>query len=232
MNTPSDQEWRQGRRLLRDLLPAARAEAKKQAGEVGRKSALFEAVEPHVTEANLDALMIYQAPLGGWHADLVLRETPPGVPNVFGTSVSEPLATRADAERAARALLILAVELSLTKKNKKKPPPVFFLNDWTVPLIPELLALAPSFFPDETGGGYGSQLQAAAQIEQRLDELCPNGFNGLEFNDWPLDKKARLLAVVHRAAVSGLFRYPMPRDARPVTEEDRAFAPRYPLLTV
>jgi hypothetical protein len=53
-------------------LPIARA----RLNEVDRfelASPLGEAQLPYVTEDNLSAILIYQAPKGGWHADLLLK---------------------------------------------------------------------------------------------------------------------------------------------------------------
>ncbi|MGI4851991.1 MAG: hypothetical protein ACRYGR_08630, partial [Janthinobacterium lividum] len=70
-----------GRRRLRQLLPWARAEARKTPFDGVQHSPLGRAQIQYARTANLDALIIYAAPLGGWHADVVFKSVPPGTPN-------------------------------------------------------------------------------------------------------------------------------------------------------
>jgi hypothetical protein len=94
------------RQRLLQLLPWARAEAKKKAWSIEVSSALAKATMQYVTEDNLEGIAIYPAPKGGWHCDVTLINVPPGVPNALGTQVAHPLATRADAEAHAKILLV------------------------------------------------------------------------------------------------------------------------------
>jgi hypothetical protein len=79
----ADRDLERGRRLLKELLPWARSEAKKDSLKFEPKSALGRASMSHVSEDKLDAVMIYPAPKGGWHGDVVLKGVPPGVPDAF-----------------------------------------------------------------------------------------------------------------------------------------------------
>ncbi len=163
------------------------------------------AVAPYVTEDNLDALMIYPAPKGGWHADIVLKETPPGIPNVMGTPVGRPCPTRADAEEIGKRLLVSM--LILAARNQSPPEklsPVFTINGWAISLPAEAYDYALSEMP-HMRNGYGTQLQAAARVEQILDKLCPEGFDGEAFGNWPAEKQAALLTVLITATLSGLL---------------------------
>jgi hypothetical protein len=212
-----EREYRQGRRLLRELLPWAKAESRKAEVETEIGSALGRSVVTYLTEDNLDALLIYPAPKGGWHADVVLKSVPPGVPNVFGTPVENPCRTRAEAEERGKDLLVSLLQLAAKNVGAEPAAPVFMLHDWTFPLKTDVLPQALTLMP-EFASGYGSPLQASARVEAALDELCPEGFDGKAFDAWPHDKKARLWAVLHIAALSGLFVYPMRRDAAPKSE--------------
>lgn len=210
-----DRDILQGRRLLRQLLPWARAEARKMEGKVEANTPLGAATMAYVTEDNLGALMIYPAPLGGWHADLLFKQVPPGVPNSLGSPVAEPLRTRSEAEAYAKKLLVHA--LLIANQNgatAAKPAPVFLLFDWSLTLLPELYETALAAMPDMVDG-YGSVAHAIERVEAVLADLAPDGFDGDAFNDWPRDRKTRLLAVLHMAALTGLFRYPPRRDTSP-----------------
>lgn len=218
----SDDHYRQGRRRLRELLPWARAEARKPGyadSEIKEQSALGRASFSHVTEDNLDALVIYPAPLGGWHADLVLKHVPPGVPNTIGSPVGSPFPTRSAAEDGAKKTLVMM--LVTAARNRASPaaslPPVFILYGWSMDLLPALFEEALALFPDRADG-YGSKEAAAARIEETLAALCPAGFDGVAFNDWSHGDKVALMTVLHIAALSGVFAYPLRRDAPPASE--------------
>jgi hypothetical protein len=213
----TEKDWERGRKLLKELLPWARAEVKKGDHSVKMESALGKATAPHVTEANLDALMIYPAPKGGWHADVVFKSTPPGVPNCMGTPVGHPLRTRAEAEDVGKRLLVSMLKIAEMNQTAPTQERVFLICGWSVRLPAEVYEHALGQMP-EMRNGYGSPLQAAARVEQVLDELCPEGFNGEAFDDWPTERKAYLLSVLVTATLSGLYTWPWRRDAPPMDD--------------
>lgn len=215
----TDPDRARGQRLLRELLPWARAEARKDDIEVELESALGKAAGTYLTEANLDALMIYPAPKGGWHADVVLKTVPPGIPNVFGTPVHKPCRTRTEAEDRGKRMLVMLLALAARNAGAEPAAPVFMLDGWTFKLLPELYEVALAAFPDRADG-YGTKLQAAGRLEAALDRLCPEGFDGAAFNKWPRGKQADLLTVIHIAVLSGLYAYPMRQDAAPEEASD------------
>lgn len=205
---------RAGRRRLRELLPWARAEAAKGTGRFELKSTLAKATAAYVTEDNLDALIIYPAPLGGWHADMLFKKVPPGVPNTMGTPVEKPCRTRAEAEEAAKAILVMM--LTMAQQAQPPAPPVFMLHDFDVRLLPEAIEAAAQAFPDEPHA-YESKEHAIERIEAVLAALFPEGFSGERFDALDLPNKARFLSVLHIAAVTGVFVYPPRRDKSPET---------------
>jgi hypothetical protein len=212
------------RRRLLGLLPWARGEAKKSEDRVVVHSAAATSQLQYLTEDNLGGIWVYPAPLGGWHCDLLLKNVPPGVPNAMGTQVGAPLKTRAEAEELAKTLLIAV--LVMMEMPKKKQDPVFLLYGWNMPLPRIAIARAPDFYP-EFGAGFESIDHAEAAIIDRLMELCPDGDEaGLaDLNDWSAEKKSRLLSVLVRAAMTGLFVYPRRRDGVPVDHDVRRDAP-------
>lgn len=212
----TEKDWERGRRLLKELLPWARAEAKKADAGFKAESALGRASITHVSEDNLDAIMIYPAPKGGWHGDVILKTVPPGVPNSFGTPVGTPCHTRAEAENHAKHILVSL--LLIAERNENVTPEkgrVFLLSGWSVRLPAAVYEQALALM-SEMRNGYGTPLQAAARVEQCLDELCPVGFDGKAFNNWPREKQAALLTVLITATLSGLYAWPWRRDAAPI----------------
>jgi hypothetical protein len=211
------EEYRQGRRRLRELLPWARAEAKKPGAEIRGKSALYDTTAAYVTEDNLEALLIYPAPLGGWHCDVMFKDVPPAVPNCMGSPVATPFRTRAEAEDHGKWLLVSL--LTIAQQPKGNGNPVFLLYGAVLRLLPEAIAAAARAEPDSVDRGYGSKEHAVNRIKETLAEVCPEGFTVDAFNKtMAREKKARLLAVLHIAALSGLFAYPPRLDQPPAAE--------------
>lgn len=213
-------DFNRGRRLLRELLPWARAEARKEVARIEMTSPLGHATAAYVTEDNLDALLIYPAPMGGWHADVVFKHVPPAVPNTMGTPVERPCRTRQEAEEHGKRILVSLLLMAEQNKatNPSAPPPVFMLCGATFKLLPELFEAALAMTPEGAGGpngGYSSKEHAIERIEEKLAELCPDGFDGKAFNGWERMKKAELLTVLHIAALTGVYAYPPRRDASP-----------------
>ena len=220
MSGPSNLEWRQGKRRLRAMLPSARVDAARMDGsEMKSASALYDAQRPYVTEDNLDTLVIYPAPLGGWHCDLVLRDVPHMVPNTLGSPVGQPFRTLADAEEFARTLLAMAVYLSRQAVPASRPghaPPgaAFLLRGITIRLRPDVVAKALGGAP-EGAGRYPSKAVAIARIEDVLALYLPGEVTLERFNAMGRNEMARVMTVLHMAALTGVFAYPARVDASP-----------------
>lgn len=214
------EDYIRGKRLLRELLPWARAEARKGDTQFSAESKLGTVTASYVTEANLDALVIYPAPLGGWHADVVFKHTPPGVPNTMGSPVEHPLRTRREAEEMGKRLLVMLCTMAARNAAAKVAPadPVFLLHGLAFTLMPKLYELALAAMPEGAGGsegGYETKERAIERIEEVLGNICPDGFDGDVFNSLDRGQKAEILTVLHIAALTGVFAYPPRRDATP-----------------
>lgn len=213
-------DFARGRRLLRELLPWACAEARKADVKFTSSSALGAATSAYVTQDNLDALMITPAPLGGWHADVVLKHTPPGVPNTMGTPVERPLRTRQEAEETGKRLLVMMCVMAAKNGATKAPPPdpAFLLHGCAFTLLPAFYELSLALMPEGAGGpdgGYASKERAIERIEETIGRLYPGGFNMKVWKESNRVTKTELLTVLHIAALTGVFAYPPRRDATP-----------------
>lgn len=219
-------DFARGRRLLRELLPWARAEARKETGSVELKSALGRETAAYVREDNLDALLIYPAPLGGWHADVVFKRVPPGIPNSMGSPVERPLRTRREAEDVGKLLLVNM--LRMARMEKSSGSPVFLLQGAAFTLPLEMYEAALGAFPEGAGGsngGYHSKEHAIRRIEETLAELCPGGFSVKAFNEeWDQGRKAELMSVLFIATLTGVYAYPPRRDATPSGHREESAA--------
>jgi len=205
-------------RLLGELLPAARelkAKLTKPLIDPEAMSPLGRSMLPYVREENLAAVTIERGEKGGWIADIHLSNTPPGVPNTFGSSVAYPLATEAEARSSAIRLLAGLLQIS------DGPPPepehrVFVLHDIHLRLPEELMRQIAEVAAERPELRYGSQ----ALAEQRLDEVVEAAFgqdavteDGFDALD--RDQQIRIVSVCCIASLEGLVRYPH-RQPEPV----------------
>jgi hypothetical protein len=205
-----------GRERLKAWLPEARRDVEQRGPAlITPFSGVAKAMVPYINEDNFDALLIYPGPKGGWHADLMLKSVPPGLPNVLGSPKQSPLATRSDAVEMARSLLEMA--LAQAKLNRdaptETPPPAFELYDWSFELNPKGLEIIekvkpPDYSPD----------RPIEFLEEVLAEFAPNGFDAEAFNTWPRKAQGRLVTALHLAALHGIFRYPLNLDKPPKEE--------------
>lgn len=214
MSGPTDQEWRQGRRRLRDLLPAARAFRRNNPGEIETGNSLGAATLPHARLDNLDAMMVYPAPLGGWHADLVFKHVPPGLPNTIGSPVAKPYATRGQAEAGAMRLLAMVLQLEDERAHAEQKSPVFLLHGFAITLPAAVYAKTLAMMP-EARDGYGTVEHAIERIKDALSSLLPQEVTADALNALPREKMASLMAVLLGATLTGFYAYPPRRDVSP-----------------
>jgi hypothetical protein len=206
MTRSDDEIMRQGRRRLKNLLPAARAAARRgDGGPLQARSGLAHAAWPHFRESNLDALVVYPAELGGWHADLRFKNVPPGIPRAIGTPVSAPLGSREAAEETA--FRMLAGVLANMTPAVQRARPVFLLCGFEIPLDPEAFSEVLRALP-EAGNGYGSAEVACARIREVLEDELPGGVSGDAWMALTNLQRQRVCAVLHMAALSEVYRYP------------------------
>jgi hypothetical protein len=208
-----------GRVLLRTLLPWARAEARK-ANDSKMTSALGLATISQLRESMLYSLAIYPAPLGGWHADVIFRGMPPGYPNAMGTPAGQPCRTFREAEEHGKGILVALCRIAAQNEREKTEPkkPVFQLYGVTIELKPEIYALALAGQPEGAGGpngGYVSKEHAIERIEETIAKLLPDGIGLDQIKTLDHMSLSRLMAVLHIASLTGVFRYPPKPDASP-----------------
>lgn len=111
------------KRLLSKIVAKLKAEHrdfKTDKLNLKRPSGLFKSLLPHLTDRSPRALHIYPAELGGWHSDVELRGMPPGVSNVVGSPVQEPLETREQALLHGRETIRMLLELAANKDEVLK----------------------------------------------------------------------------------------------------------------
>lgn len=212
-NEPTMQEVRQGVRRLHGLLPKARAAVRRGEHKVGGLSPIAQAQQPWVREENFSALVIYSAPLGGFHADLQLTYAPPGISNVLGTPVQSPCRNRAEAETAAYGILCLALQLEADTKAAGAVPGgnrQFLFYSIGVTLPARVYNEALDAFPNVEA------VLSEANALERLGEVTIALFGGAtptyeRVMALSPEAKARLQAACLVATLVGIFRYPAKR---------------------
>lgn len=206
---------RRGRRRLRELAPWARAEAAKGSSRVTEKSGLAAVVGYHATEAKLDCVMIYPGPAGGWHADVMLKDMPDGAPNTLGSPVEKPFATRAEAEEAAKGILV-ALFLLMRQRQADPPSRVFLLYQCDCKLSAEAFDLIQ-------GGPMVSKEEASRVLTSIVEYIFPGCKTVIPEDIDRLSQKQRavLWTAMHLAAQSGVFAYPLREDKPPGSNQER-----------
>ena len=113
MTNYSNTELRHGKRLLKELLPLAKAESRKMQTDnpenfngLQPTSPLGQTIMQIIREKNLDALVVYERGADRWYADIVLKGLPVGYSNVMGTPIATPEVSEAAAGKSARSLLV------------------------------------------------------------------------------------------------------------------------------
>ena len=219
LSSPTAEELRQGRRRLKALLPLARVLARSMEYGMDVRSSIMRAQLPYLVEAHMEALVIYPAPLGSWHVDLLLKRVPPGVANSLGSSSGKPEATRDDADK--RALRFLAAVLATGQQPAPAPDPAFVLHEIAIPLPRELYDKAAEA---SAGGlaGYGTHELARQRVADTVAQTFPRGFTVEALNALSRVELAQLMTVLLIATLNGVFRYPFPADGTPSGHVDAA----------
>jgi hypothetical protein len=151
---------------------------------------------------------VYQTPLGGWIADVLLNHVPPGVSNIMGTPTRYPLKTREEAvAQGTDVMAFIIASNTIPSKNTTEMAdagPVFFYFDAIFPLVPDLLVILQNH-----GASYSSLEHAHARLKAITVELF-----GRQKPSYKLvvarseDDQKRLASVFHIAALTGVMRYP------------------------
>jgi hypothetical protein len=217
----TDEEIRQGRRRLKRLLPGARAEARRLLREDGGLrpgNPVSQSLLEEIEERNLDALVIRSRGAGRWHADLLFRRLPPGLPTVIGTPEADPLGS--EAEAASHGALILAAVVKAIEERRmagddrgRREIRFFELHgvsfEFPVPLI-EALAAALAAAPEEIAE---VTAEFRTRLDRRLDRVMGGpGFDGDRWNAAEEEDRIRALADMATLLAVGVFRHPERRD--------------------
>jgi hypothetical protein len=189
---------RDGERRLEKVLNKARAAALTGKYRAEVRVPVATVVLPHVTDANLRALVVYKI-AGGWVADIVFGGFPPGLPTAAGVPEAQAVATEQEAE--ALGFDILVGLLAAAER------PFFDLFGYDMPLARETFDALRKRRPG-SAKGYENISAAVERIRSLLFELMPDGFQPEAFNKLPEKERRHVMVVLHMAALTGVVAYP------------------------
>lgn len=210
-HTPSEENGGNlpvSRERLQRLLAQAREIHAAHGGiaELQAHPALCGAIAPYAREDNLDRVEVYQAPLGGYHADVVFRTTPLGIPDAVGTAAGHPAHTSEEAELRAMTILRGILDLDHLQDSQGADGHavfMFFGRPIRIPTsdLAELAAL-PGYRPL-------TKAEAVSKFDQALrSPLLIEGDDNLRA------MKFEQLWMME-ALIAGVMRYPMSVDRAP-----------------
>lgn len=104
----------EGRRVLVSLLPELREEILSEGEDLGLQvqSGPGRSVLSRIREEHFDAYIVYRS-ARGWHADVLFKNLPAGVPNLLGTPDDDPLPSRELADQQGRLILKMLLKTAI-----------------------------------------------------------------------------------------------------------------------
>lgn len=205
-------------RCLKEVLPRAKAIAKAKQGS-GKLSALNEASRstfPYLLVDNLKGVHVYPTSLGGWSADVEIKDAPLGVPRIVGIPTSYPARTRKEALETITQFIVILIEAEKANPQAEAPTDEdvrwFELYDCSVP-VPAKLVEAMAI------GEEGSFSHDA--IHALLEGMVDDEFGGAEkisgdtFDQLPMDDRLLILKALAIALAKGIFHHPPRMEGAP-----------------
>lgn len=203
------------RRMLASLLP----EAKDRIGEINNFGTvdvpdMFLGILSRLTEANLEGVHIYPAPLGGWHADIAFKDMPPGIPQVVGTPKAMPCNSREDAVDHAVAnlsVMLTAMRNRPSNAEARKDYAVFQYDSATIFVPIEIMSeLKKALRGNKTAE---SKRETEMHVIEHLIEIGrkfrgPEGLTEDVYDALPIESQKEIVMVSAMALAVGYPRWP------------------------
>jgi hypothetical protein len=199
------------RQLFRQLAPKAKRLAREFKTELVDSTAVADSFL--AVGCKPVGVHVYPAELGGWHADIIFGNVPPGMPNTIGTPATLPCATRKEA--LDRAVMMLAAIFAARTRSKPAVPDEVIFELYGVNCAfraASIATLAKAALPDVAPAAWGrlldTELLAAGELVHAADYVP-------EIDRLPQAVRRRLGKIMAAALAHGVFRHPMPVPASP-----------------
>lgn len=204
-------------RCLKEVLPRARAIANtRPGGRLNPVNEVSRSTFPYLRIDNLKGVHVYPTSLGGWSADVEIKDAPLGVPRIVGIPAAYPARTRKEALEQITQFIVILMEVE--KANPQTEPSTkddvrwFELYDRSIPVpaqLVEAMAIgeAASFSDDA--------------IHTLLEGMVDDEFGGAEhlsqdaYAQLPMSNKLMILKALAIALAKGIFRHPPRMEATP-----------------
>lgn len=227
---PSRKELQEGRHRLVRMMRRVRPEAHEFQTAV--TNGLLAALQPHITFANLEALIVHRGSDKLWSVDFLLHLTPPGVERVFGTPHSNPLHSKSQALVIARDMLAKVVRICeinaatpARPMRETSPDYVFYLYGFGMALPEDVVTLARDRFRARGDlDDIGIRDAARASIANVIVQVFPAGFSMERYRALPNQAVDRLLRILIGGAAVGVWSYPAAPTREPTKDEHLTWA--------
>ncbi|WP_046866814.1 hypothetical protein [Microvirga massiliensis] len=174
---------RMAKMLLQKLLPQAMETAKEVSSDALETSALGGNTMKWLRLSQCTGVHVYQDAKGGWFADLTFAGLPAGVPDIIGTPVSLPKATREEALQEGIELLALVIAHERKPQETPDEPIAVFDFDKIALQIPSALI--------QQLNESGLEKLGHAHAMKRLDEIRTQMTGGEPFTAENFDRLSR-----------------------------------------
>lgn len=174
-------------------------------------SEIGKTASPWMRVDNVYGVHIYKTELDGWIADIELKTTPTGVPNIFGTHVSTPSESREESVESAVFMLAMIIRNTTDSTPSAPENNVFSFYEMQIPIphefVNELKELRETTMPDISEEYV---IQRLEELKAKHGEITEEKMNSLSPDD-----NREVIVVCTMALLEGMFRWPESTPAPP-----------------
>lgn len=212
----TSKQMSEGKKFFRGIKLKARKEAEKQINDINSylqpKTLLGQRTIENIKEKHIEAVIVYSNKKNEWYADIVLKNTPVGVPNVLGTPVIHPEKTEQDAKKSAYTMLVGLYKNIITQERAKhdqkpKNERVFALQDADIVVSGEYLDAVHNAISE-----VGLQFMPPKDVLIGRLEILLNQkqtpINHKTFNESSDEWKTHVYLTLTQLLIHGVFKYP------------------------
>ena len=206
----------EGKKLFKNLKEKAKKEAEREllntASFLQPQTLIGQRTLENIKEKHIEALVIYSKNKTDWYADILLKNTPIGTPNILGTPTRHPEKSEKEALNSGYIILVsLFKNILLAERTKsdvkQKNERVFSLYNVEISIPGEAIdeihktisQISDDFFPTEEF------------LIKRLNTLIKDSkITAEKINDSDKQWQLELYNTISLLLIRGVFKYPLP----------------------
>jgi hypothetical protein len=219
MPTYTNKQISEGKKLLKSLKIKARKDAEKILYDTSSSfmpsTVLGQRTLENIKEKNIEAIVVYNNQQNEWFADILLKNTPVGIPNVLGTPVNSPEKTEKEALKSAYTILVnLYKEILLNEKTKSdlrtpNKDRVFILYGNSLNIPGEVIEKFHEFLNNAGIEKLFSREELRQQLHKKIKEIqTEEEFNPDDFDRSTKEKREEIISIIIQLLLQGDFKYP------------------------